>query len=89
MTLFSSKKAPADPPIPIPIDRLDAPMMGQIEKPEADIEQAGERVNQAPPMTIKRLMALFSLTCLLDATQIPLFLIGGSLGYSSARLFIR
>lgn len=87
MTLFSSKTAPAEPVLPIPIDLPNSPVMEKIEKPGADINQAREGVNQAPPMTIKRLMALFSLACLLDATQIPLYLIGGLLGYSSARLF--
>ena len=81
MTLFSSRRGPADSVIPIPGDLPNTPMMKeQIEKPKADVEQTSEEVDQAPPMTFKRLMALFSLTCLLDATQIPLYLIGGSLG---------
>lgn len=45
-----------------------------------DVEQAREGVEQHPPMTFKRFMALFSLGCLLAAAQIPLYLIGGSLG---------
>lgn len=48
--------------------------------PGGDVEQAREGVEQHPPMTFKRFMALFSLGCLLAAAQIPLYLIGGSLG---------
>ena len=39
-----------------------------------------EDVEQHPPMTFKRFMAIFSLGCLLAAAQIPLYLIGGALG---------
>jgi hypothetical protein len=44
-----------------------------------DIESARPDVEQHPPMTFKRFMAIFSLGCLLAAAQIPLYLIGGSL----------
>ena len=47
---------------------------------QPDVEQAREGVDQHPPMTFKRFMALFSLGCLLAAAQIPLYLIGGALG---------
>jgi len=39
--------------------------------PKADVELAREGVEQHPPMTFKRAMALFSLACLLAAAQIP------------------
>jgi hypothetical protein len=48
-----------------------------------DVEAPREGVEQHPPMTIKRFMAIFSLGCLLAAAQIPLYLIGGSLGILS------
>ena len=48
---------------------------------QPDVEQAREGVDQHPPMTFKRFMALFSLGCLLAAAQIPLYLIGGVLRY--------
>jgi hypothetical protein len=44
-----------------------------------DIETAREGVEQHPPMTFKRFMAIFSLGCLLAAAQIPLYLIGASI----------
>ena len=44
-----------------------------------DIEAPRADVDQHPPMTFKRLMAIFSLGCLLAAAQIPIYLIGGSL----------
>ncbi len=49
MALSSSKNAAMDTEIPIPIDHLDSPMVKeQIGKPKADMNQAGEEVNQAP-----------------------------------------
>ena len=56
--------------------------MVREEEPKLDpeIEAAREGVEQHPPMTFKRFMAIFSLGCLLAETQIPLYLIGGSLG---------
>ena len=44
-----------------------------------DIEKARVGVEQHPPMTFKRFMAIFSLGCLLAAAQIPIYLIGGAL----------
>lgn len=41
--------------------------------PKPDVELAREGVEQHPPMTFKRFMALFSLACLLAAAQIPVF----------------
>ena len=41
--------------------------------PKPDVEEAREGVEQHPPMTFKRFMALFSLACLLAAAQIPVF----------------
>jgi len=43
------------------------------EKPTAkpDVELAREGVEQHPPMTFRRFLALFSLGCLLAAAQIP------------------
>jgi len=46
---------------------------------DPDIERARSDVNQNPPMTFKRFMAIFSLGCLLAAAQIPIYLIGGAL----------
>jgi len=45
-----------------------------------DVEKARDGVEQNPPMTFKRFMAIFSLGCLLAAAQIPIYLIGGALG---------
>jgi hypothetical protein len=45
----------------------------------ADIESPRAGVDQNPPMTFKRIMAIFSLGCLLAAAQIPIYLIGGAL----------
>jgi len=49
-------------------------------KLDPEIERAREGVEQHPPMTFKRFMAIFALGCLLAETQIPLYLIGGALG---------
>jgi hypothetical protein len=46
---------------------------------DSEVETAGEGVEQHPPMTFKRFMAIFSLGCLLAETQIPLYLLGGAL----------
>src|SRR5437773_9688697 len=51
----------------------------ELRKPDSDIESPREGVDQHPPMTFKRFMAIFSLGCLLSAAQIPIFLIGGAL----------
>jgi hypothetical protein len=51
----------------------------------ADVESARPDVNQHPPMTFKRFMAIFTLGCLLAAAQIPLYLIGGALGMVCCR----
>jgi MFS family permease len=40
-----------------------------------------------PPMTWRRFMAIFSLGCLLAAAQIPLYLIGGSIGIPYLNVF--
>jgi hypothetical protein len=47
--------------------------------PYPDIERARSDVDQHPPMTFKRFMAIFTLGCLLAAAQIPIYLIGGGL----------
>jgi hypothetical protein len=44
-----------------------------------DVEEARPAVEH-PPMTWKRVMAIFSLGCLLAAAQIPVYLIGGAVG---------
>jgi hypothetical protein len=41
-----------------------------------------------PAMTWRKFMALFSLACLLAAAQIPLYLLGGSLGILPRRRFL-
>jgi hypothetical protein len=46
------------------------------DEQNSDVENNG--VNQHPPMTFKRFMAIFTLGCLLAAAQIPVYLIGGS-----------
>ena len=48
-------------------------------KSPPDIESPRSDVEQHPPMTFKRFMAIFSLGCLLAAAQIPIYLIGGAL----------
>jgi hypothetical protein len=52
-----------------------------LERPpsDPDVEAARPDVDQHPPMTFKRFMAIFSLGSLLAAAQIPIYLIGGSL----------
>lgn len=50
------------------------PFPGDAEQPNSE--------KQHPPMTWRRFMAIFSLGCLLCAAQIPLYLLGGSLGIS-------
>ena len=52
----------------------------QVSVSTGNVEAAREGVEQHPPMTFKRLMAIFSLGCLLAVAQIPLYLIGGALG---------
>jgi hypothetical protein len=58
----------------------NTPTATEKKTAQPDVEQAREGVDQHPPMTFKRFMALFSLGCLLAAAQIPLYLIGGALG---------
>ena len=48
-------------------------------KSPPDIEAPRENVEQHPPMTFRRIMAIFSLGCLLAAGQIPIYLLGGSI----------
>jgi hypothetical protein len=62
------------------------PPSAEKTKKQDDVEQAREGVEQHPPMTIRRFMAIFSLGCLLAAAQIPLYLIGGSLGTTVGEL---
>jgi hypothetical protein len=64
MGIFEKKGAvdsvtPADPP------------SAEKTKAQRDVEQAREVVEQHPPLTIRRFMAIFSLGCLLAAAQIP------------------
>lgn len=53
--------------------------------PYPDIERARSDVDQHPPMTFKRFMAIFTLGCLLAAAQLPIYLIGGGLCKSPLR----
>ena len=55
------------------------PSHEELRTPYPDIEAPREGVEQHPPMTFKRFMAIFSLGCLLAAAQIPIYLIGGAL----------
>jgi MFS family permease len=64
------------------------PPSAEKTKAQEDVEQAREGVEQHPSMTIRRFMAIFSLGCLLAAAQIPLYLIGGSLGTTTGVLCI-
>ena len=64
------------------LEEKRSPSHDELNRPDSDIETAREGVDQHPPMTFKRFMAIFSLGCLLAAAQIPLYLIGGALGTS-------
>jgi hypothetical protein len=64
------------------VEEKRSPSHDELSRPDSDIETAREGVDQHPPMTFKRFMAIFSLGCLLAAAQIPLYLIGGALGTS-------
>jgi len=64
----------------LPAGETQAAMVREEEpKIDPEVEAAREGVEQHPPMTFKRFMAIFSLGCLLAETQIPLYLIGGAL----------
>jgi len=73
----STKKEVVDTIAPVPDGKTKT---NEKKTADRDVEQAREGVDQHPPMTFKRFMALFSLGCLLAAAQIPLYLIGGALG---------
>jgi hypothetical protein len=62
------------------------PSHEETRTPDADIEAPREGVEQHPPMTFKRFMAIFSLGCLLAAAQIPIYLIGGALCSSFSKI---
>lgn len=81
MSFFDSMKKSVVDTI-VPTAGSTTPVDGPTEKTQsgAQVEEAREGVEQHPPMTFKRFMAIFSLGCLLAAAQIPLYLLGGSLG---------
>lgn len=66
--MFSKLKKGENPKIAVVEDPSAPP---EKQTPKTDVEVAREGVEQHPPMTFKRLMALFSLGCLLAAAQIP------------------
>ena len=72
-----------------PNDQIDEEKrsLSHDEQPSSDpdVEKAREGVEQHPPMTFKRFMAIFSLGCLLAAAQIPIYLLGGALRDASFR----
>ena len=57
----------------------------QFKLSDPDVGEPRDDVEQHPPMTLKRIMALLSLACLVSAAQIPLYLIGGTLGNGRLR----
>lgn len=61
------------------MEEKQKPSHEEVRTPDPDIETPKEGVEQHPPMTFKRFMAIFSLGCLLAAAQIPIYLIGGAL----------
>lgn len=64
------------------VEEKRSPSHDELSRLDSDVEKAREGVEQHPPMTFKRFMAIFSLGCLLAAAQIPLYLIGGALSTS-------
>lgn len=61
------------------LDEKKAPSHEDRRPSDPDVEAARADVDQHPPMTFKRFMAIFSLGCLLAAAQIPIYLIGGAI----------
>lgn len=88
MTTSETDAAPA-PKIEPPNEQIDEEKrsLSHDEQPpsDPDVETAREGVEQHPPMTFKRFMAIFSLGCLLAAAQIPIYLLGGALRDTSLR----
>jgi hypothetical protein len=78
MAIFQSKKGEVE--ANSSVDGKNPAPAKEKNASKVDVEQAREGVEQHPPMTFKRFMAIFSLGCLLAAAQIPLYLIGGALG---------
>lgn len=64
---------------------LDMKQQEKLNLSDPDVGEPRDDVEQHPPMTIKRIMALFSLACLVASAQIPLYLIGGTLGNDRLR----
>ena len=65
------------------LEEKTAPSHDERRPSDPDVESARPNVDQHPPMTFKRFMAIFSLGCLLAAAQIPIYLIGGAICSSS------
>jgi hypothetical protein len=65
--MFNKLKKGDNPKITV----VEDPAPSEKQGPKPDVELAREGVEQHPPMTFKRAMALFSLACLLAAAQIP------------------
>lgn len=75
----AERTVPADEANASSIEEKAKPSHDELRAPYPDIEAPREGVEQHPPMTFKRFMAIFSLGCLLAAAQIPIYLIGGAL----------
>jgi hypothetical protein len=81
MAIFeSAKKGVVDTIVPTAGSTTPEEVPNEKKRGIPEVEEAREGVEQHPPMTIKRFMAIFSLGCLLAAAQVPLYLLGGSLG---------
>ena len=75
----AERAAPAEAVNGSSVQEKAKPSHEDLRTPDSDIESPREGVDQHPPMTFKRFMAIFSLGCLLAAAQIPIYLIGGAL----------
>ena len=75
----AERTAPANEINGSSVEEKAKPSHEELRTPDPDIEAPREGVEQHPPMTFKRFMAIFSLGCLLAAAQIPIYLIGGAL----------
>ena len=75
----AKRTSPAEEVNDSSVEEKTNPSHEELRTPYPDIEAPREGVDQHPPMTFRRFMAIFSLGCLLAAAQIPIYLIGGAL----------